>query len=303
MRHQHASHRIAALAEGQYGVVSRQQLLGLGVTPSMIRSRLASRTLIQLHPGVYALGHRQLRREGHRLAAVLWAGPGAALSHREAAALHGLRASCPSRVDVTTPRRIRGDRPGVEVHHSATLDARDVTTLDGIPVTTIARTLVDLANLVRRDSLAKALREAEHLRAVDVRDIWDAMHRTRTRKGPGHANLTAVLDEHRRRGTQLTRSVLEDRFLALCDRYGLPRPDANFHVEGHEVDACWPAARLAVELDGWARHKDRVAFQRDRTKGNELTAVGWRVLRFTHDDVVRRPAEIAARIRGLLADA
>jgi len=129
------------------------------------------------------------------------------------------------------------------------------------------------------------------------------MERIRHRPGPGHARLTAVLAEHHLRGTQLTRSVLEDRFLKLCDRHGLPRPRTNFLIEGHEVDACWPAHRVAVELDGWQRHKDRVAFQHDRTKGNLITQAGWRLFRYTHDDVVRRPAETAAALGAFLADA
>jgi len=269
----------------------------------MIEVRIETAGLIRLHKGVYAVGHRQLRTEGHRLAAVLACGPGAALSHRDAAALHGLRPSNRPRIDVTTTRRIRAGRPGIDLHHSATLDARDITALDGIPATSVARTLIDLAHVVPHDQLAKALREAEHLRVIDVHDLRATMDRIRHRPGPGHARLTAVLDEHRLRGTQLTRSVLEDRFLRLCDRHGLPRPRTNAHVAGHEVDACWPIARLAVELDCWQRHKDRDAFQRDRTKGNALTAAGWRLLRFTHDDVVRRPALTAAAINGLLADA
>lgn len=291
------------LVERQYGVVARWQMPAVGVTPSMLRGLLARRMLLEIHRGVYALGHRQLRREGHWLAAVLACGPGAALSHREAAALHGLRPSGRARIDVTTTRRIRAGRPGIEIHHSATLDAGDVTAVAGIPVTSVARTLVDLADVVPKDGLAKALREAEHLRAVDVRDLRATMERTRNRPGPGHAKLRAVLDEHRRRGMQLTRSVLEERFVALLDAYELPRPRTNFHVGRLEVDACWPAHKLAVEFDGWERHKDRQAFQRDREKGNELTEAGWQLLRFTHDDVVRRPAEIAARIRRLLTDA
>ncbi|HET6449115.1 MAG TPA: DUF559 domain-containing protein [Conexibacter sp.] len=269
----------------------------------MVETRLRRGTLVLLYPGIYAAGHRQLRRQGHWLAAVLWAGPGAVLSHRDAAALHGLRPSNRSQIEVTTRRRLRSRRPGVEVRHSALLDARDVTVVEGIPVTSVARTLVDLASVVAKESLAKALREAEHLRVLDLRDLRDAMHRTRTRHGSGHGRLSAILDEHRRRGTQLTRSVLEDRFLTLCDRYTLPRPTMNARVGPHEVDACWPAHRLAVELDGWARHQDRHAFQRDRTKGNDLTGAGWRLLRFTHDDVVRRSDEIAAAIGSFLAGA
>lgn len=290
------------LIEAQYGVVSRAQLLEVGCTRSMVETRLRRGTLVPLHPGIYAVGHRHLRTQGHWLAVVLWAGPGAALSHRDAAALHGLRPCNRSRIEVTTRRRMKR-RAGVEVHHSTVLDAQDITTVDGIPVTSVARTLVDLADVVPRDHLAKALREAEHLRVIDVRALRDAMLRTRTRRGPGHARLTAVLDEHRRRGTQLTRSILEDRFLALTAEHRLPRPRTNVPVVGHEVDACWPDHRLAVELDGWDRHKDRHAFQRDRTKGNALTAAGWRLLRFTHDDVVRRPTEIAATINAFLADA
>jgi very-short-patch-repair endonuclease len=170
-------------------------------------------------------------------------------------------------------------------------------------VTSIERTLVDLADVVPRDSLAKALREAEYLRVVDVGELRAAMDRTRTRHGRGHAALRAVLEAQRRRGTQLTRSVLEDRFLTLCERHGLPRPRTNFHVEGLEVDACWPAHRLAVELDGWQRHKDRQAFQRDRSKGNAIQRAGWRLLRFTHDDVVSRPAQTAAEVGAFLRDA
>jgi hypothetical protein len=295
--------RAAELAHAQYGVLCRQQMLALGLTRSVIETGLVTRRLVLLYPGVYALGHGRLRREGSWLAAVLWAGPGAALSHREAAALHGLRASGRSGTDVTTARRMRRPPPGIEMHHSATLAANDLTIVAGIPITTVSRTLVDLAGVVPRDSLAKALREAEHLRAVDVHDLREAMDRTRNRPGSGHAALRAVLEEHRRRGTQLTRSVLEDRFIALCDCHDLPRPRTNFHIGAHEVDAVWPACRLAVELDGWARHNDRHAFQHDRTKANALTRAGWHVLRFTHDDVVRRPAQTAAAINGFLAEA
>jgi very-short-patch-repair endonuclease len=294
---------LARLVERQHGVVSRRQLGALGLSPSMIEVRIEARQLIRLHRGVYALGHRQLRIQGHWLAAVIACGPGAALSHREAAALHGLRPSSRSRVDVTTTRRIRRSRPGIEIHHTATLDAKDVTTVEGIPVTTVARTLVDLAHVVPRDSVAKALREAEHRQTLDVREIEAIRARTRHRPGPGHATLTAVLEQHTRRGTQLTRSVLEERFVALCETHGLLRPRMNAHVGALEVDALWPDRRLAVELDGWDRHKDRRAFQDDRTKANALTRAGYRVLRFTHDDVVHGAAETAATIDALLAGA
>lgn len=293
---------MATLADGQYGVVARRQLLAIGITPSMLKWALRAGRLVPLHRGVYAVGHRRLRTEGHWLAAVLALGPGAALSHRDAAALHGLRPSNRPRIDVTTTRRGLKPHPGIDIHRTAVLTARDVTTIDAVPATTVARTLVDLAHVVPREHLAKALREADRLRTADVHEIEDAMRRTRTRKGPGHAALKAVLEEHRLHGTQLTRSALEDRFLRLVEAHGLPRPRTNVHLEGMEVDAHWPP-RLVVELDGWARHKDRRAFQHDREKANALTTAGFTVLRFTHDDVVRRPAETALRIRALLPEA
>ncbi len=295
--------RVPILAANQHGIVTRSQLSAAGLTPSMIEVRIEIGQLIRLHRGVYALGHRQLRPQGHWIAAVLACGPGAALSHREAAALHGLRSSSRTRNDVTTPRRLRSRRSGIDIHHSATLTPQDIATVERIPVTTVARTLVDLADVVPPDRLAKALREAEHQRVADLRAIEAVMDRTRNRPGSGHANLRAILEEHRRHGTQMTRSVLEERFVALCKRHGLPRPRTNFHIGAHEVDACWPAHPLAVELDGWERHKDRRAFQHDRTKGNAITHAGYHLLRFTHDDVVRRQANTAATINAFLAGA
>lgn len=294
--------RIGELAARQHGVVARWQLAAISVTPSMIESRLTRGLLIRLHRGVYAVGHRRLRIEGHWLAAVLAIGPGAALSHREAAALHGLRPSSRPRTDVTTTRHGLTAPTGVDLHETRSLEPHDTTTIDAIPVTTVARTLVDLAGVVPQAHLSKALREAEHLRVADLRQIEEAMRRTRNRPGPGHANLRAVLEEHRERGTQLTRSVLEDHFVALLEAHRIPAADMNAGVHGDEVDAFWSRSKLVVELDGWARHKDRHAFQRDREKSNALTQAGYTVLRFTHDDVVRRPADVAHQIRALLRD-
>lgn len=291
---------IPQLAARQHGVVARWQLLEAGLTPKMMRTRLGSGALLPLHTGVYAVGHRQLRREGHWLAAVLAVGPDAVLSHRDAAGLHALRAANHTKIDVTTTRRGRASQPRIVVHHTVALEAADVTTIDGIPTTTVARTLVDLAGVVSRESLAKAVNEAERQRTFDLTAIEAALARTRGRSGPGHARLRAVLAELRHRGTQLTRSVLEDRFLSLIETHNLPRPSANLHVEGREVDAVWPAERLAVELDGYANHQDRKTFQRDRDKGNALAEAGWLLLRFTHDDVVRRPAQTAEQVRRLL---
>jgi very-short-patch-repair endonuclease len=224
------------------------------------------------------------------------------LSHRDAAALHAVRPSNGARIDVTTSAE-RTSTAKVRVHGRRPLDAQDVTTVAGIRTTTVARTLVDLAEVLAMDGLAKALSEAERQWKLDVRAIDQALARTRGRHGRGHAQLRAALAEHAAHGARLTKSQLEDRFVALLEAQSLPRPCLNAWIEDIEGDAVWPAAQLVVELDGWDSHKTRRAFQRDREKGNALLAAGWAVLRFTYRDVVRRPEEVAAQIAAQLSRA
>ena len=275
-------------------------MLEAGLTRKMVDGHARRGSLVRLHRGVYALGHRQLRREGFWLAAVLASGPGAVLSHREAAALHGIRQSNRPRVDVTV-RTSRGrTSPQIAAHHAPTLDAEDITTVDGIPVTTVARTLVDLATVLAPDHLAKAIGEAERLRLFDLRKLDESRERVRHRTGPGHARLTTALAEQRALATTLTRSALEDAFLKAIRNAGIPVPRTNAPLHGFEVDALWPAQRLVVELDGYAYHHTAPAFQRDRTKSNVLTMAGYTVLRFTRDDVMRRPGWIVEVVRDRL---
>lgn len=288
------------MAARQHGVVTRRQLLDAEIPSSTVEDRVARSQLVPLHRGVYAAGHASLRREGHWLAAVLAIGHGAVLSHRDAAALHELRPSNGSLVDVSTSAE-RKSTAKVRVHGRRVCDARDVTTLNGIPVTTVSRTLVDLAEVVAKDALVKACSEAERQHKLDVKNIEEALKRTRGRRGPGPAKIRAALAELAAHGTHLTRSELEDRFIPLLAAYDLPRPATNAHVAGFEGDAVWPQARLVVELDGWGFHNTRRAFQRDRTKGNALVGAGWTVLRFTHDDLMRRPGEVAAQIAAQLS--
>lgn len=291
---------IGDLAAGQWGVVARRQLTAVGLTRTMIQRRLANGRLVQLHRGVYAVGHRRLRREGIWLAAVL-AVPRGALSHRDAACLHGLRQANHAKVDVSTPGRGRLDEQAIAVHRTRTLDAADLTTVSGIPVTTIARTLVDLAGTVPPDHLAKAIREAEHQQTLDIRSIEATLTRTRGRRGPGHAALTEALAEHASLATTLTRSSLEASFQRLIREHRLPKPQTNVSIEDMQVDAYWPEAHLVVELDGYAYHSDRRAFQRDRERDNRLQLAGYRIMRFTHHDVTRRPHHVAAAVRQALA--
>lgn len=294
--------RIAALAAGQHGVVTRGQLLDARIASSTIDVRVATGELLKLHRGVYAVGHAHLRREGHWLAAVLAVGDQVALSHRDAAALHDLRPSNRPRIDVSTTKE-RKPTAKLDVHGRRLLDARDVTTVDGIRVTTVSRTLVDLAEVLAHQGLTKALGEAERQHKLDVKGIEEAIGRLRGRRGQSVAKLRVALEDLKHHGTTLTRSRLEDHFLSLLDAHDLPRPATNAYVAGYEFDAVWHAQRAAVELDGWNAHKTRRAFQHDRTKGNAITAAGYVLLRFTHDDVTRRPRETVAAIATQLSRA
>ncbi|MFL5818945.1 MAG: type IV toxin-antitoxin system AbiEi family antitoxin domain-containing protein [Conexibacter sp.] len=298
---EHPDRALARLAAKQHGVVARRQLSTVGLSDTMVRDRVARAQLLRLHRGVYAVGHDRLRREGRWLAAVLAVGDGAALSHRDAAALHGLSPlGDHARWEVTTTGRASSTR-AIRVFRTTALDVDDVTSIDGIAVTSVARTLADLAGTVPRARLRKALNEAERQRSFDLRAIEGALERTRTRNGGGHAALRRALEELRAIGADVTRLELEDRFLALLDAERLPRPQTNYGIEGMEVDACWPRQRLVVELDGWGAHATRRAFQEDRERGNALELAGWRVLRFTWADVTRWPMDTVATVRGALA--
>jgi len=253
--------------------------------------RLASGHLVRLHRGVYAVGHAQLRPEGRWLAAVLAAGPGAALSHRSAAALHGIRESGGT-IDVTTTRRVTVRC--VVIHRTTRLDAEDVTTRRGVPTTTLARTLVDLAKILTAEQLGKLVREMDRTGRLSAAVLERA-------SVCGDRALRAALAAHERFATSLTLSELEDRFLALLDEHDLPRPLTNHLVLGMKVDAVWPAQRLAVELDSWAWHHDRAAFEADRARSTRLAQAGWTPVRFTHAQVVDRPHDVATTLRTLLA--
>ena len=283
--------RIADVADRQWGIVTRAQLRALGLSAGAVDRRIAVARLRPLHRGVYALGHRWLRREAHRLAA---REHGAVLSHASAAAHWGLRPSAATRIDVTVPRSGQRRRPGIRVHRHAALDAREVTIHDRVPVTTPARTLLDLAATLPRRSVERALDQAEVLRRIDATALHNvaAAHHGR----PGARLLTALLEEHEA-GTTLTRSELEEAFLRLCDRAGVPRPVVNGRALGFESDFAWRDRALVVEVDGFAFHRTRGAFERDRARDAVLAAAGVRTLRFTARQVERRPVEVVAALR------
>ena len=285
---------VAQLASGQWGVVSRAQLREMGASRGAVEHWLAVGRLHAVHRGVYAVGHRVLRVEGRWMAAVLAGGPGAALSHRSAAACWDLLGDSPARPDVTTAGSRRGVA-GIRLHRSRSLDARDTTMHRGIAITSLARTLLDLATVAPRHRLERALAQAERMRLYDHRAITELLVRANGHRG------RATLAQATSREPQLTRSDLEARFLHIVRDAGLPEPLTNFSLAAPdhprlEVDLYWPAHRLIVELDGYETHGTRRAFESDRRRDAALQAAGYRVLRFTHRDVTQAAHIVLRRL-------
>jgi Transcriptional regulator, AbiEi antitoxin/Protein of unknown function (DUF559) len=285
---------IAALAANQHGVVTTRQLAALGVPPRAVSRRAADGRLHRVHRGVYAVGHPVLTERGRLTAAVLAGGEGTVLSHAAAAALWGIRASDAESIDVTTDHRSgRRKRPRLRIHRPRTLRPDEITTHDGIPVTTPARTVLDLAATLRRRPLERILDRVEVLELTD----YPALHHIADAH-PGHRGapkLRAALDTHRA-GTTLTKSELEERFLGLCRAHGLPTPLVNTWPSGQEVDFRFPGHALIVEADSWTHHRSRTAFENDRARDARHTRAGYRTLRFTHRQLTEQPATVAQTV-------
>jgi very-short-patch-repair endonuclease len=231
------------------------------------------------------------------MAAVLACGKGAVLSHRSAAALWDLRPA-PASVDVTVshggaiPRREK-----IDVHATRSLEPAEITARHGIPCTSVARTLLDLASVVTSRVLDRALEQSMMLRLYDHRSVIEVLERANGRRGAGvlRRSLVRLTDE-----PPDTRSELERRLLELIRDSGLPRPVVNIRIAGYEVDICWPDKSVIVEADGRRTHGTPQAFERDRQRDLELTNLGWRVIRITWRQVAERPEQIVATVRRLL---
>ncbi len=245
---------IAWLARRQHGRVARYQLLVLGVTPAAIEHRVECGRLFPVHSGVYAVGHRTETRMGRWMAAVLAGGPDAVLSHRSAASLWGIRESAGHAVDVTAP--FHRARRGIAYHRSD-LPPDERTIEDGIPVTTAARTLLDLGAILGRRGIERALNQAEVLRLADVTSLPDLLERYPRRRGTSFLRTRVA---ERRISTRTTRSELERRFLEFLDRVALPRPETNALVE---VRRRADRGRLPVESAARGRRAGRARRTRD----------------------------------------
>jgi predicted transcriptional regulator of viral defense system len=271
-------HLIAALAWRQYGIVTRQQLRDLGLSDGEITYRVEIGRLRVIHKGVYAVGHERLAAEARWLAAVYAGGEDAALSHRSAARLWGLL-PWEGRVEVTTAKN-RRRHAGLHFVR-ASVESFERTEHRAIPVTTVARTLLDLGTVDAR-RVPKALEQADVLQLLDVRQLQRLVDEHPRRPGTRaiRAALAAAADW---RG--ITRSELEQRFRDVVANAGLPAPATNCSLDLGlafiEADAVWHDARLIVELDGYAYHRTAAAFERDRERDRAAVAAGWRVVRIT----------------------
>jgi Protein of unknown function (DUF559) len=274
-------------------VVSHEQLVRFGLSPRSIERRLAAGRLLALHRGVYAVGHARLGLDGRHWAAMLALGDEAFVSHASAAHAQGIRATRSAIVDVSV--RGRGGRKrhaGIRVHRPRSLPDDEVTALRGLPITTPARTILDIAGALRPKQLENALNLAELEARMDFTELHALLARYPRR--PGTASLKAQLEAYQ--GPVDTRSKLERLVYELCDSHGLPRPVANCGIEGRERDFYWSHRRLVVEADSFRWHRTPSALNDDRERDVELTLAGYTVLRFTYEQVTRRPRYVVRAI-------
>jgi very-short-patch-repair endonuclease len=287
-----AEAELARLAAGQHGVVTRGQLLDAGVTIAELKSRVRTGALLPVHRGVYRVGHRAPSVEARYLAAVLACGEGALLSGRAAAHLLGLLkgSAPPPEVTTRTERRV----PGVRTRRSRRLDLADATTWRQIPVTSVARTLVDVAADLPLDALARACHEAGVKHRTTPRQVEAVLaQRPNT---PGATKLRNIL----RGDVRVTLSKLEKRFVQLLRQEGLALPQTNRPAGGRRVDCRWPDRKLTIELDSYQFHHSRHAWEQDRRREREAHARGDEFRRYTYGDVFEYPAQMLTELRALL---
>jgi len=265
---------VARIAARQHGVISVRQLHAAGLDSAAIARRVTRGLLHRIHRGVYAVGHRGLTARGRWKAATLACGEGAVLSHRSAAELWGMLGETRSDCHVTVPvAGGRAKRRGIVIHRRPHMLPSEITSRDGIPVTSPQRTLLDLRTRLDPEILRRAIREAE-FRGLPV-------------------DATALVGDR-------TASPLELEFLRLCRRHHLPEPEANVRIGPYVVDFLWRAERVVVETDGRQAHRGVVAADEDRERDRYLRRLGYTVLRFTYAEVVGRPKRVAAAVRATL---
>lgn len=297
---------LATLASDQHGLIATSQLMAMGFSERTITNWLARGRLVLVHRGVYRLGHDRLSKKARWRAATLAIGGRAALSHQSAGAAWDIHESVTAVVHVLTPPKIK-PRVGIRVHWSRWIEADHLTVLDGIPITSIERTLYDLADVTTERNLELAFNRAESIHGIDWNPVMEFAVRSIGRRG--RRRFREVVS-HFSDPSTVTRGKLEERLLGLCDRSGIPRPRCNVPIEvnDHEgrprwmtVDALWRDRALVVEMDSIRHHLGTLAFENDRRRDVALNVAGYRVLRFTWRQVTTDPAYVAASLQSTLA--
>jgi predicted transcriptional regulator of viral defense system len=295
---------IVALGLAQHAVFDLAQLRAIGLSARAVQHRVAAARLHRIYQCVYSLIPLDLLpRDGRFMAAVLACGPGAALSHRSAGTHLELVNSARASIDVTIPCRSGRAHKGIDVHRSTTLTEADITSMKGIPCTTVARTLFDLSDVLRRRPLERAFDQAEVMGVFNLLAIQDQLQRNPTR--PAATKVRALLNEHYV-GSSVTDSEFEELMFPLFRAAGLPIPRTQYFVmlnDGEPAirrDFVWPDHRLNVETDGKRTHGTAQAFERDRYNDQRMLAAGWRVIRITMKQLKADPHRVVALIAQLL---
>jgi len=280
------------LAETQDGPISRPQLLACGFSPAKISRLLKSEWLIKLFHGVYALAQTSLTERGRLVAPLLYAGPGSALSHETAAYHLKLIERQSPKVHVSCLGK-RRSQPGLALHRPKSFESES---WNGLPCTTLAQTLVDIAPGCPDWELRKALANAQFGRRLTAESMASV-----TGKGhPGSAKLNRAIQKHMPELAK-TLSPLEDMLLFLCEKHGVPLPAPNKRIGKWRPDGVWPDAKLIVELDGGANHSSPTQRRVDAERDMYYRSLGYLVLRYTYWQVRRQGQAIAAELKATLA--
>jgi very-short-patch-repair endonuclease len=288
---------LARIAAGQHGVVSRAQVLALGVGSSYVTRLLAGGRLHLLHRGVYAVGHRGITERGRWTAAVLAAGEGAVLSHISAGLLWGIIDLDTVLIHVLVPGRGTLRRPGIVIHRTRDLPTMHRIERYGIPVTNVDRTLLDLAAMLPPDRLGYAVEAAGRFGRLELPALVALCDASPGRRGAGTLRRIALgVPSALRR----TKSPPETAFLRLCAGHELPEPLVNTILCGYEVDFLWPGPRLVVEVDTYTYHRSWAQRQRDLERDADLKTRGYDVLRFSRERIERDGPTVAAQVATVL---
>ncbi len=285
---------VLALAGRQHGAISWSQLARLSLSAGWVRRRVALGWLRRLHRGVYLVGPLEVQHS-RAMAATLAGGPDALLSHHPAAFLCGFCPPSQGPMEIILPGRETRDRSGIRTHTVAHLHPADATREQGIPVTSPARTLLDLATVLNARDLDRATEAAQVQRRVTPHSLAEQFSRYPRHRG------TAALRRSIRTDPAFTRSEAEQRLLDLMRAACLPTPEANARLCGYEVDFLWRDRKLVVEVDGYAFHSSRSSFERDRRRDRNLQAKGYHVIRVTWRQLIGEPEAVIAALAAALA--